>query len=65
MHMIFYNLVYKIFVGIGRELVKGLVESGADVVAISRTQSDLDSLKENVRIKIIHIELNDFCTIVS
>jgi L-xylulose reductase len=32
--------------GIGRATVKGLVESGALVVAVSRTQADLDSLKE-------------------
>ncbi len=31
--------------GIGREIVKVLTECGAHVVAVSRTQSDLDSLK--------------------
>ncbi|MBA3868031.1 MAG: glucose 1-dehydrogenase [Anaerolineae bacterium] len=31
--------------GIGREIVKVLTECGAEVVAISRTQSDLDRLK--------------------
>ena len=31
--------------GIGREIVKVLTECGAHVVAVSRTQADLDSLK--------------------
>src|SRR3954451_4049876 len=31
--------------GIGREIVKVLTECGAEVVAVSRTQADLDSLK--------------------
>ncbi|KAL8593306.1 hypothetical protein ACOMHN_009959 [Nucella lapillus] len=32
--------------GIGRDIAKALHQGGATVVAISRTQSDLDSLKE-------------------
>nr|CAB3236582.1 L-xylulose reductase-like [Phallusia mammillata] len=32
--------------GIGRVLVKKLVECGAETIALSRTQSDLDSLKQ-------------------
>ncbi|GFT59852.1 hypothetical protein NPIL_538621, partial [Nephila pilipes] len=31
---------------IGRALTLKLVECGADVVAVSRTQSDLDALKK-------------------
>ena len=34
--------------GIGRETVKALVECGAEVVALSRTQSDLDSLSSEL-----------------
>nr|CAB3236569.1 L-xylulose reductase-like [Phallusia mammillata] len=32
--------------GIGRDVVKKLVECGAETIALSRTQSDLDSLKQ-------------------
>ncbi|MEP6988004.1 MAG: SDR family NAD(P)-dependent oxidoreductase, partial [Chloroflexota bacterium] len=39
--------------GIGREIVKVLTECGAEVVAISRTQSDLDSLKAETGCSII------------
>ena len=39
--------------GIGREIVKLLTESGAEVVAISRTQADLDSLKAETGCTII------------
>ena len=35
-------------VGIGRGTVKGLVECGAEVIAVSRTQADLDSLQKEV-----------------
>ena len=34
--------------GIGRATVKGLVECGAEVVALSRTEADLESLKEEL-----------------
>ena len=34
--------------GIGRAVAKALAQCGAEVVAFSRTQSDLDSLKEEV-----------------
>ena len=36
------------FVGIGRDLAKQLVESGAETFALSRTLSDLQSLKKEV-----------------
>ena len=36
-------------VGIGRSTAKMLVECGAEVIALSRTQADLDSLKEEVK----------------
>ena len=34
--------------GIGRTTTKALVQCGAEVIALSRTQSDLDSLKQEV-----------------
>ena len=46
--------------GIGRATVKALVECGAEVVALSRTQSDLDSLKKEVNgIKTVCVDLQD------
>jgi short-subunit dehydrogenase len=35
-------------VGIGRAIAKKLVECGAETIALSRTQADLDSLKAEV-----------------
>ena len=35
--------------GIGRAVVKALAQCGAEVIAFSRTQADLDSLKNEVR----------------
>ena len=34
--------------GIGRAVVKALAQCGAEVIAFSRTQADLDSLREEV-----------------
>ena len=34
--------------GIGRAVAKALAQCGAEVIAFSRTQADLDSLKEEV-----------------
>ena len=34
--------------GIGRALAKALLEGGAETYALSRTQADLDSLKQEV-----------------
>ena len=46
--------------GIGRATVKALVECGAEVVALSRTKSDLDSLKKEVNgIKTVCVDLQD------
>lgn len=45
--------------GIGREIVKVLAECGADVVAISRTQADLDSLSAETGCSSIVAELGD------
>ncbi|XP_077980720.1 L-xylulose reductase-like [Glandiceps talaboti] len=45
--------------GIGRELVKHLVKCGAETYALSRTQSDLDSLKQEV--PGIHTVTVDLC----
>ena len=36
-------------IGIGRATAKFLTNCGADVIALSRTQADLDSLKEEVQ----------------
>ena len=38
-----------IAIGIGRATAKFLTKCGADVIALSRTQADLDSLKEEVQ----------------
>nr|CAD7461877.1 unnamed protein product [Timema tahoe] len=51
--------------GIGRDLVKRLLEYGAEVVAISRTKKHLDSLEEEVKtikLKTIHADLSDWNT---
>jgi L-xylulose reductase len=45
--------------GIGREIVKVLAECGAQVVAISRTQSDLDSLKAEFGCEVIQADIGD------
>ena len=46
--------------GIGRVTAKALVECGAEVVALSRTQSDLDSLKAEVpTIMTLCVDLSD------
>lgn len=45
------------FTGIGRQLTLKLVETGANVITISRTLSDLESLKNEVSIRII-IQIN-------
>jgi NAD(P)-dependent dehydrogenase (short-subunit alcohol dehydrogenase family) len=45
--------------GIGREIVKVLADCGAEVVAISRTQADLDSLKAEVGCETILADLTD------
>lgn len=47
--------------GIGREIAKQLVKCGADVIATGRTQSDLDSLKEECpSIQTISVDLKDW-----
>ena len=43
------RLNYQFNSGIGRAIAIKLCRCGADVVAISRTQEDLDSLKEEVK----------------
>jgi len=46
--------------GIGRELVKALVEAGAETYALSRTKSDLDELKKELpNIHIVVCDLMD------
>ena len=46
--------------GIGRDTAKALVECGAEVIALSRTQSDLDSLKVEVpAIGTLCVDLSD------
>ena len=39
-----------LYTGIGRALVKALAQCGAEVIAFSRTQTDLDSLKIEVNL---------------
>ncbi|KAL9956631.1 hypothetical protein ACROYT_G038137 [Oculina patagonica] len=46
--------------GIGRSTAKMLAECGAEVIALSRTQADLDSLKEEVpAIQTVCLDLSD------
>ena len=44
------------YLGIGRAIAVKLAECGASVVAISRTQEDLDSLKEQVSEKELYTQ---------
>ena len=44
--------------GIGREIAL-LAEYGASVIAISRTQADLDSLKAEIDCQVIQADLSD------
>ncbi|KAH9406450.1 PREDICTED: L-xylulose reductase-like [Rhagoletis zephyria] len=47
--------------GIGREIVKILLESGASVVALSRTQANLDSLKwEYPEVECVCVDLSNW-----
>ncbi|KAL3877681.1 hypothetical protein ACJMK2_035350 [Sinanodonta woodiana] len=47
--------------GIGREIVKKLAQCGAECVAVSRTQADLDSLKNEVPgVHTIQVDLQDW-----
>ena len=39
--------------GMGRETVKLLAKCGANVIALTRSQSDLDSLKKEVSIMLL------------
>ena len=41
--------MYSVFIGIGRTTAKMLVKCGAEVIALSRTQADLDTLKTEAR----------------
>jgi NAD(P)-dependent dehydrogenase (short-subunit alcohol dehydrogenase family) len=45
--------------GIGRVIVKVLADNGATVVAVSRAQTDLDSLKQEVPCETITADLTD------
>jgi NAD(P)-dependent dehydrogenase (short-subunit alcohol dehydrogenase family) len=45
--------------GIGRELVRALRERGAEVVALSRAQADLDSLRTETGCETIQADLDD------
>jgi L-xylulose reductase len=45
--------------GIGREIVRVLAECGAEVVALSRTQADLESLKTEIPCETITVDLAD------
>ena len=48
--------------GIGRDTAKMLVKCGAEVIALSRTQSDLDSLRQEVCSIIYVIIICPCCT---
>ena len=48
--ILFFHTHTHTHAGIGRALVKALAQCGAEVIAFSRTQSDLDSLKHEVKI---------------
>src|SRR5262245_40298408 len=45
--------------GIGREIVKHLAACGAEVVALSRTQADLDSLAKETPCQTLSADLAD------
>lgn len=45
--------------GIGREIAAQLVKSGAEVVALSRTQEDLDSLKAELGCQTVLADIGD------
>lgn len=45
--------------GIGRACAKRMAERGAEVIALSRTQSDLDSLREEIGGRSIVVDLAD------
>jgi L-xylulose reductase len=45
--------------GIGREISTFLTKSGAKIIAVSRTQSDLDSLKKEIGCETIAADLSD------
>lgn len=45
--------------GIGRQIAKQLHDCGAEVVALSRTQDDLDALAEEIPCKTIAVDLAD------
>jgi len=47
-----FNDILTLFSGIGREIAKALCKGGANVYGLSRTKELLDTLKEEVRIKI-------------
>ena len=46
--------------GIGRATVKALAQSGAEVIALTRTESDLDSLKQEVHRVLLFILMPTF-----
>lgn len=45
--------------GIGRDVARYLAQSGADVIALSRTQSDLDSLAVEIGCEVHAVDLAD------
>ena len=45
--------------GIGRSVVERLVAGGAEVIALSRTKSDLDRLESELGVSTIHCDLAD------
>ena len=41
-------ILWHFMAGIGRAVCRALIQSGAEVIALTRTQADLDSLQQEV-----------------
>ena len=55
------SIVFKLFIGIGRDLVDQLVKNGANVVAVSRSAGPLEALKKEwPRVEIIQLDISDW-----
>lgn len=55
-----YINIFTIVSGIGRQVCKALVQCDADVIALSRTKSYLDSLSQEVKLTTVCIDLSDW-----
>ena len=54
---LFRNIFFPVLsiLGLGRAIALALAEAGAETFALSRTQADLDSLKQEVQYQLLHI----------